>query len=123
MCNGDFTTAIRITVLFSDAEFLDASETQNGLYYASAFAAEATWSGPLGESGDPQKPQEMFNRYGPLVTREWEVRPLTSDVKIVDIYQEYLPLLTNIWPLQAAHPEGTQLYATSTSRPMKDFNA
>jgi len=26
----------------------DASETQNGLYYASAFVAEATWSSPFG---------------------------------------------------------------------------
>jgi hypothetical protein len=74
----------------------DASETQNGLYYASAFVAEATWSGPLGETADPeniqQEANQMFSRYGSLVMREWEVRPLTSDVKIVDIYQMAKPV-------------------------------
>jgi hypothetical protein len=34
----------------------------------------------------------MFNRYEALVTRYWVVRPLTSDVKIVDIYQMVKPV-------------------------------
>ncbi len=69
----------------------DASETQNGLYYASAFAPEATWCGPRGEYSDHENLQQaanqMFGQYGRLVMKEWEVRPLTSDLLIVDIYQ------------------------------------
>ena len=72
-------------------QITDASETQNGLYYASAFAADATWCGPLGETANPeniqQEANQMFSRYGPLLPREWEVRPLTSDLMIVEIYQ------------------------------------
>ena len=72
-------------------QIIDASETQNGLYYASAFAAEATWCGPLGKTANPeniqQEANQMFSRYGPLLMREWEVRPLTSDLMIADIYQ------------------------------------
>jgi hypothetical protein len=77
-------------------QILDASETQNGLFYASAFAAEATWSAPFGETADPeniqQEANQMFSRYGSLIMKKWEVRPLTSDVKIVDIYQMAKPV-------------------------------
>ena len=73
-------------------QILDASETQNGVFYASVFAAEATWCGPLAETANPENiQQEAKPDVQPVratfLTREWEARPLTSDLMIADIYQ------------------------------------
>jgi|SRR5215469_5496157 len=49
-----------------------------------------------GETADPeniqQEANQMFSRYGSRIMKKWEVRPLTSDVKIVDMYQMAKPV-------------------------------
>jgi uncharacterized protein (TIGR02246 family) len=71
---------------------VQTSESQNSEAYASLFAPEATWDGPLGQSAMGQNNIKaaanlMFSNYGPLRTKLWNAKPLAGRLLMVDLYQ------------------------------------
>jgi uncharacterized protein (TIGR02246 family) len=106
---GIAQTADQLSIQRVMQSFVAASEKQDARAYASLFGPDSLWDGPLGHnaigSANIRKPAEfMFSCFGPLTTMEWQVRQLTPDVTVVDLYQKMNTRLEDLHSVPESPP-------------------